>query len=218
MGACRFLPGEPSADRNGVRLRPEAPPPQSAFDGVAGRRHDTRSRTVTQGMCASVQAGAPPCVHVAASESAAIPWRPGGVRLLRVKDRAAADDPEGGCLNASFGRVGMADPSKSVPEDPSFVRLNRPLELEYWCERFSVTPQALGEAVIQVGSSSAKISAYLNPATDPVRVAVPKSGGRRGRCWIVGGGVFFASCLVAWAVFTFVSPEQPVNFDWRPTL
>ncbi len=216
MCARRFFPGEPSADWNGVRLRPEASPPQSGFAGV---RHAARNRAVTKGMRVSVQAGAPLCARVAAetAEPAAIPWCFDGVWSLRVVGRAAADCPRGGCLDTSFGRAGMVDQLKSVPEDPTFVRLNRPLELEYWCERFSATPQALGEAVIHVGSSSTKISSYLNPIASPAGLRAPKSNGRRVWGRIIGAGVFFASCLVALAVFAFVSTELPVNFDWRAT-
>jgi hypothetical protein len=50
---------------------------------------------------------------------------------------------------------------RRVPDDPTFVTLNRREELAYWCATFDVTAQQLAEAVIQVGSSSIRISAYL---------------------------------------------------------
>jgi hypothetical protein len=104
----------------------------------------------------------------------------------------------------------MADHSEIVPEDPTFVRLNQARELRYWCEKFSVTPQALGEAVIQVGSSSARVAAYLRRETGPRKFRDSDSGSRVSRELFAGTGVFLASCFMALAalVITRLLPAE----------
>jgi hypothetical protein len=55
----------------------------------------------------------------------------------------------------------MDDKSKRGPQDATRVNVNETYELQYWSERFNVTPDKLREAVVEVGPIAAAVEQYL---------------------------------------------------------
>lgn len=47
------------------------------------------------------------------------------------------------------------------PQDPLFVNVNQPWEVQSWCHKFKCTEAQLRAAVRAVGTSAAKVGAYL---------------------------------------------------------
>lgn len=51
--------------------------------------------------------------------------------------------------------------NRKGPEDPRFVNIHEPWELQYWSEHFGVTKEKLKETVKLVGTSVAKVRQHL---------------------------------------------------------
>ena len=47
------------------------------------------------------------------------------------------------------------------PQDRTRININEDYEVRYWTDRFGVSKEALGTAVIQVGPSVAAVEKYL---------------------------------------------------------
>ena len=46
------------------------------------------------------------------------------------------------------------DPTKKRPQDSSRINVNEKHELQYWADKFGVTPERVRQAVEKVGSSA----------------------------------------------------------------
>jgi len=46
------------------------------------------------------------------------------------------------------------DPTKKRPQDSSRINTNEKYELQYWAEKFGVTPERVRQAVEKVGNSA----------------------------------------------------------------
>jgi len=56
------------------------------------------------------------------------------------------------------------DKSKRGPQDRNRINLNEDYEVQYWCEKFDLTPEQLRAAVQKVGSSTASVEQELKNA------------------------------------------------------
>lgn len=52
--------------------------------------------------------------------------------------------------------------SNYYPQDHTHVNIRETNELQYWCERFNVTPEKLKEIVSEVGPRTGAINQFLN--------------------------------------------------------
>jgi Protein of unknown function (DUF3606) len=53
------------------------------------------------------------------------------------------------------------DKSKRGPADAKRININEAHELDYWCERFGVTPQQLEDAVKKAGVMASDVKRHL---------------------------------------------------------
>jgi Protein of unknown function (DUF3606) len=56
------------------------------------------------------------------------------------------------------------DKSKRGQQDRNRINLNEDYEVQYWCEKFGVSPEQLRQAVQKVGSSPAAVEQTLKGA------------------------------------------------------
>ena len=56
----------------------------------------------------------------------------------------------------------MDDLQIKEPLDGSRINLHEPYEVNYWCKKFKCTVKELQDAVHAVGTSAAKVQAYLH--------------------------------------------------------
>jgi hypothetical protein len=56
----------------------------------------------------------------------------------------------------------MDDKTKTGSPDRDLINTNENYEVEYWSNKFGVTPEKLKSAVKAVGSSAKAVEAYLN--------------------------------------------------------
>ena len=56
------------------------------------------------------------------------------------------------------------DPTKKRPQDSSRVNVNEKYELQYWADRFGVTPDRVRQAVEKVGTSAEAVEREITRA------------------------------------------------------
>ena len=55
------------------------------------------------------------------------------------------------------------DKSKTGPADRSRINVNEPYELQFWSNKFGVTPDALKAVALAVGTSVKAVENFLRP-------------------------------------------------------